>query len=213
MMHGDDKLHLFPYLILQFVWSAWYVSLLHSLIWSESSGFNDGQQRAHLTVLVENDTSFSDLLTLFCSFRDYIWQWKHLLQNIVLSLRPQTAGDRNIKFCFLPVCRMNNESVNSEREWECGMTQAKYLQFFHQKSLSFLSPIVIMISVMILASSSAVWCDLCDFLRVIVSFYRVILTMLSQNFVFLIFTSFLGRQKKYVHNFHSWLYWMSTKYQ
>ena len=125
---------------------------------------------------------------------------------------PQTAGDRNIMFCFLPVCRLDNESVNSEREWEFGMTQAKYLQFFHQKSLSFLSPIVIMISVMILASSSAVWCDLCDFLRVIVSFYRVILTMLSQNFVFLIFTSYLGKQRKYIDNFHSWLHWMSTKY-
>ena len=166
-----------------------------------------------MTFLVENVNSYYDCWYYFAHFVITFNNENIYYKILYCHCAPRQRVITISSFVFSPVCRMNNESVNSEREWECGMTQAKYLQFFHQKSLSLLSPIVIMISVMILASSSAVWCDLSDFLRVIVSFYRVILTMLSQNFVFLIFTSYLGKQKKYIHNFHSLLHWMSIKYQ
>lgn len=113
---------------------------------------------------------------------------------------------------FSPAQLVSHESVNSEREWECGMTQANILQFFHQKSLSFLSPIAIMISVMILVSSPTVRWDLSD---IFVSSPHSIdwtSTMLSQNIVFLTFTSCLGKQKKYILIFHSYLHsiWAQT---
>ena len=148
---------------------------------------------AHFVITFNNENIYYKILYCHCAPRQRV---------IAIS-----------SFVFSPCVAWTMKVLTRRESESVGWLRQNILQFFLQKSLSFLSPIAIMISVMILASSSAVWCDLSDFLRVIVSFYRVILTMLSQNFVFLIFTSYLGKQKKYIRNFHSWLDCMSIKYK